>query len=181
MIVIMGPGRCGTTFLIQMFTALGFDTAGRWEIFREERKEISRLGKKYPWPRVIKGTGALCQKLKKKADFYGWKLEHIYICYRQLEPMMNSRIARKSIPKSQRKKSPEEIREYFQGTIPRTLGHALHQAAFFDCPVTVVKFPRSATDMDYLCSIFEPYGCTREQILEACFRVADRTKIRFGG
>jgi hypothetical protein len=178
MIVILGPGSCGTTLLIKIFIALGVDSGNALEIFREKKGEIRRLGINYPWPKIIKGTGMLCKKLKEKSDLYNWDIEYIFICYRQLDPMVRSRIGKKRIPKSARGK---DLNNFFSQQIPHTLGQALHQAAFFDCPVTIIKFPRMATDIDYLQYSLRDFNFSKEQLSNALESVLDSSKIRFGG
>jgi hypothetical protein len=184
MIVVMGPGRCGTTFLIQVLNALGFDTGGgHLEIFRELSSEIKEQGTKFDWPDAIKGTGYLCHELKEKADFYGWDVSYIFICYRQLDAMIKSRIAgvHRKPKKSYDGMCDSELYELFKQQMPYTLGTALHQAAFFDCPVTLVKFPRSAKDIDYLYSVLSVLKVTRGQVENASNSVLVSDNIRFGG
>ena len=180
MIVIMGPGRTGTTYLIEMFHALGVDSDGHLEIFREIPKEIKVQGKDFVWPEIIKGTGTLCMTLKEKSDYYGWDIEHILLCYRKLESAVNSRLARNP-GGVYRGMSQSEKQKAFEYDIPFALGYALHQIAFFDCDVTLVKFPRSAEDLGYLYSIFEQFEYTYEEVVEAHEKVVDPGKLRFGG
>lgn len=180
MIVVAGPGNCGTSYLIRVIHALGFDTGGHREIFREVPDEIDREGPAFNWPEAIKGTGTLCHGLKKKADLYGWDVSHIFVCYRQLAPMVESRVAMR--PGRQYKDmTEEELRAAFERELPYTMGMLLHQVAFFDCSISLVKFPRSAEDIEYLCSILMPLGVTPEQVEAARNEVFDPTRIHQGG
>jgi len=181
MIVIMGPGQCGTTYFIQLFHALGVDPDGHLEIFREIPEEIKAKGKSFVWPEIIKGTGTLCVGLKDKSDYYGWDVEHIFFCYRQLDSMVRSRLGKRRITKEIRNLSKLEQYGALKTEIAATMGRGIDQLAHFDCPVTMVKFPKSLQDPDYRYSIFVPLGYTEDQIDEAHDEVGEMTKLRFGG
>ena len=71
MIVIMGPGRCGTTIVVRLLQAMGFDTGNAHEIFREKPHDELR-SPEFRWPRVVKGTGTLCMGLNKWAREGNW-------------------------------------------------------------------------------------------------------------
>ena len=181
MIVIMGPGQCGTTYLIQMFHALGVDPGGHLEIFHEVRAKIKAEGKSFVWPDIIKGCGSFCVGLKDKADYYGWDIEHIFFCYRQFDSIARSRVAKRRIEKSLRGMEGDERHKAMVESIATVVGKGIDQLAYFNCPVTMVKFPDSLLKPDYRDAIFLPLGYTKAQIDQAHDDVGMMNAVRFGG
>lgn len=180
MIIVMGPGRCGTTFLARILNELGYSTGGHHEIFREKPLEIAEMGKKFPWPRVVKGTGALCKQLYEKSHEYEWNVEHIFYCYRKYDAMVRSHEKIKKGKGIYKGLTDEQLHDTLVEEIPNTLGLGLLQCAEFNCPTTLVKFPESALKPSYLhnrvCKL-NP-GILYGEVLEAHRKIYDPEKIR---
>ena len=93
-IIITGTGRTGTTFLVQLYTILGFDT-GFSDIKENYHKncnagmEINPFGTKN-LPHIIKYPG-LCDRL---GDFLekGNKIEEVIVPIRKIDDVVRSRI-----------------------------------------------------------------------------------------
>ncbi len=151
----MGAGRCGTTFLWELFKELGFDTGNEAEFFQnKERLGLTRI------PRVIKGTGGLCINLDKYVKQYELQIEHIFLCTRQLGPMVASQLKMKHDKGIYKGRSWEALQAILYKEIPGTFGKALLQIGEIGCPLSLVHFPRSAQDPDYLLSILKKSHAT---------------------
>jgi len=149
-ILIMGAGRCGTTFLWELFKELGFDTGEEAEFFQNHKRlGIERV------PRVVKGTGGLCINLDKYVQQYALKIEHIFLCTRRLEPMVTSQVKMKHDKGIYEGVSSEDLQEILCEEIPGTFGKALLQIGEAGYPLSLVHFPKSAQDPDYLRSILK--------------------------
>jgi hypothetical protein len=146
----MGAGRCGTTFLWELFKELGFDTGDEAEFFQnKERLGLTRI------PRVIKGTGGLCINLDIYARVHRLQIEHIFLCTRQLGPMVASQLKMKQNSKTYKGLSPEALQDLLFAEVPGTYGKAILQIAHSEYPFSLVKFPKSAQDPDYLASVLK--------------------------
>ena len=146
----MGAGRCGTTFLWELFKRLGFDTRDEAEFFQnQERLGLTRI------PRVIKGTGGLWINLDMYVRVHALQIEHIFLCTRQLGPMVASQLKMKQDRGTYKGMSLTALQEILYKEIPGTFGTALLQIADAEYPFSVVKFPKSAEDPDYLASVLK--------------------------
>lgn len=146
----MGAGRCGTTFLWEMFKELGFDTGDEAEFFQnQERLGLTRI------PRVIKGTGGLCINLDMYVKVHHLQIEHIFLCTRQLGPMVASQLKMKQDRATYKGVSSKSLQELLLTEIPGTFGKALLQIAHAEYPFSIVKFPKSAEDPVYLARVLK--------------------------
>lgn len=182
-LIISGTGRAGTTFLVQLFTALGLDTgftdpasdlnpncdAGmEWDIRRADAPYIV----KSPW---------LCDYLGEVLADGRVRIDHALVPVRDLYTAAESRrdVARRT------------DRTLFGGDIPGGLWHTdeperqeavlavqlyklLYALAERDIPLTLLHFPRLVRDPQYLFGKlqFMLKGVGRESFLEAHSRVA---------
>jgi hypothetical protein len=181
MIIIMGPGRCGTTFWLRLFEELGFDNGGAHEIFRERPEGVKRAD--FKWPYVIKGTGTLCAGLNRWVEERGWKVDHVYLCVRELEANLKSMIKKKEGQSQYRSLSKDELDSTLRREILVGYGNALNQIVVGGYTFTVVQFPRSAYDKDYAYKKFceGPVDVERDKFYEAREKVLDINLINFGG
>ncbi|CAI8751560.1 hypothetical protein [Methylocaldum szegediense] len=182
-VIISGTGRSGTTFLIQLFTALGFDTgfsdltsavhsncnAGmEWDIRRANAPYII----KSPW---------LCDYLDDVLGSTNIVIDHAIIPIRHLYSAAESRrdVARRTDP------------SLYSGNIPGGLWHAsnpqqqesvlaeqlykiIYTIAKRDIPVTLLYFPRFIYEEEYLYRKIVPIlnGIKYERYLEVFKQVA---------
>lgn len=181
MIIVMGPGRCGTTFWLRLFQDLGVDTGGCHEIFREKPREIQNPD--FQWPRVIKGTGTLCAGLNKWVENRGWEVEHVYLCVREIEANIKSMTKRKKGSREYKGLAPETLYAKIRDEILGGYGQALNQIVSAEYPFTIVKFPKSAQEIGYAYDKFRegPIQVSYKDFRDAWESVLDRRLLRFGG
>lgn len=158
-IIITGTGRAGTTFLVQLYTALGFDTgfpdpyssifencnAGmEWDIRMPDAPYIV----KSPW---------LCDFLDDEVEHNGLKINHAIVPVRDLGAAAASRrdVARRSDPA----KFPEGIPGGLwhtqdpskqEAVLAFQLSRLIVTLGKHDIPLTLLYFPRLVADPDYL-------------------------------
>src|SRR3990167_4050584 len=142
MIWIMGPGRCGTTFLWELFRNLGYDTGTEAEFLRANEGRLDWVS----FPRVIKGTGGLCINFRKHTA--GRPIEHVFLCVRAFEPMLESHLKMKYGRGQYKGLSLDELRSRLVEEIPATMGWGLLHA--FAYTYSIVIFPASALNSEYL-------------------------------
>ncbi len=146
----MGAGRCGTTFLWELFKELGFDTGDEAEFFQnQERLGLTRI------PRVIKGTGGLCINLGMYVKVHRLQIEHIFLCTRGLGPMVASQMKMKQDRGTYKGMSLTDLQEKLFEEVPATFGKALLQIGDAGYPLSLVHFPRSALDPHYLATVLK--------------------------
>ena len=155
MIWIMGPGRCGTTFLWELFRNLGYDTGTEAEFLRANEGRLDWVS----FPRVIKGTGGLCINFRKHTA--GRPIEHVFLCVRAFEPMLESHLKMKYGRGQYRGMSLEELRARLVEEIPATMGWGLLHA--FQHPHSIVSFPASAVNSDYLFKLMSRAGYAHDR------------------
>lgn len=183
MIVVMGPGRCGTTLAIEILIEMGFDSYGHKEIFREIPTNTLRA-KGYKWPNVVKGTGTLCKGLNRWAREGGWDIDVIILCTRKIEANIESMTAwkrgkgpvyRHLEPAQHEARIDKEVRESYKT--------ARAQIAKSGARCVEIEFPRSATDMEYCYEKLNEAlpGLGKEKFEAAWKEVVNPTKIRYGG
>lgn len=181
MIVIMGPGRCGTTLVVRVLQAMGYDTGGSHEIFRERRDEIAKGG--FPWPKVIKGTGTLCYGLNRWAGQEGWDIEMVILCRREIEANVRSMIKKKRNARGYRHHSPEELEKTIRFEVADAYKHAEEEIQQGGYRSITIDFPKSGRDSDYCYSRLKEAipDLNRERFKEAWDEIVDPKLIRFGG
>lgn len=182
-LIISGTGRAGTTFLVQLFTALGLDTgftdpasdlnpncdAGmEWDIRRADAPYIV----KSPW---------LCDHLDEVLAGGRVRVDHALVPVRDLYAAAESRrdVARRT------------DKTLFDGDVPGGLWHTdeparqeavlaeqlyklIYALTERDIPVTLLHFPRLARDPEYLFGKLEFMlnGISRASFLGTYSRVA---------
>lgn len=152
MIVIMGPGRCGTTVVIRLFQAMGFDTGNAHEIFRE-RSHSELRSSHFKWPRVIKGTGTLCVGLNKWADQGNWNIEVVILCVREYEEHVERMVKWKRGRGGYKGLTPEELEKRIRFELIEGYSEARKQISKEGCKLVEVEFPRLRESKDYCYSV----------------------------
>ena len=178
MIVIMGPGRCGTTLIVRILQHMGYDTGGAHEIFREKRKEIRRQPR-FKWPYVVKGTGTLCHGLNDWIREKGWDVEVVIFCVRNLEANIRSMIKKK---KGHRLYRQDNVEDIIREEVIRTYAAAREQLKEGKFPHVEIEFPRSAQDMEYCYMVLSSAinGLDRDKFVSAWVSIVNPAKIRNG-
>ena len=182
-LIISGTGRAGTTFLVQLFTALGLDTgfadpasgvhvncsAGmEWDILHPDAPYIV----KSPW---------LCDSLDELLEAGRMVIDHAIIPVRDLYSAAESR--RDVTRRSDRTLYPEGIPgglwltdrpERQEAVLVNQLYEMIYAIAKWNIPMTLLHFPRLVQDPEYLFRKveFALKRISREEFLAAHRRVA---------
>lgn len=155
-ILIVGPGRSGSTFLVQLLTRLGFDTG--WEPFREPyfdhvragcewrieldlaaphdewRKALSRL------PRILK-TPEWSLVLKHFVQNEIIEVDHVFIPLRDLDIAAKSRLD-VGLDWHVEPTDDYDYKLMDQASVHAlALGRAVEVCEIFNIPYTIMKFP----------------------------------------
>lgn len=182
-LIITGTGRNGTTFLVQLFTALGLDAG-----FRDPHAEIAaNCNAGMEWdirkpdaPYIVKSPW-LCDELDGFLETSDVVIDHAIVPVRDLF----------SAAESRRDVSRRTDKSLFAGIIPggvwrtenpkkqeEALAVQLYQLMFAlakrDIPLTLLHFPRFIHEPDYLYPKIAPFlsGATAEQFRQAFEQVA---------
>ncbi len=157
-VIISGTGRAGTTFLVQLFTALGLDTGFSSPgdgIFPEcdagMEKDLSDPNAPY----IVKSPH-LCLTLEALLSQKIVVIDHAIIPVRKLEHAAESRrrVSRRNNPSN-----PTSVNGGLWGTdnpalqedvLSRRFHDLVHALVSHEVPTTFVHFPRIVTDADYL-------------------------------
>lgn len=179
-LIITGTGRVGTTFLIQLFRALGEDTGGHDEIFREvaasERDKDS-----YQWPRVIKGTAYIGMQLRDKIKRYDWNVSHVFFCLRNIESTIISMKKQKRGKGVYKHLSNEEFEKRIEIEVPQGFKEIREELKKTGIPYTEIWFPKSAQDREYCYSVLSPVlPYSKEEYYAAWEKSVKPEKIRNG-
>lgn len=182
-LIISGTGRAGTTFLVQLFTALGLDTgfadpaagvspncdAGmEWDIRAADAPYIV----KSPW---------LCDHLDELLESGRVRIDHAVVPVRDLYSAAQSRrdVARRTDEALFDRDVPGGLwhtdePERQETVLAGQLYKLIYALAKRDIPVTLLHFPRLVRDPEYLFGKLEfaLQGISRESFLEAYRRVA---------
>jgi hypothetical protein len=183
-VIITGSGQCGTTFLVDLLTELGFDTgytseqkgdpkgSREWTI-RGEHARKERI------PSIIKNP-RLCTDLLERAERWDWNVTHVYLSLRDYEAVANNKYKRRN-PVRHPGKTKEDSMELYKMTASSFVGHALLQIAEGELPHTLIVFPRSARDPEYLFEklSFVLDGMSYKTFLVGFNKIADPDKIHW--
>lgn len=152
-IFISGTGRAGTTYLVQLLTKLGLDT-GAWtddEYFPNARAGLERHVFDPEAPRIVKSP-FLCEQVDAVLAA-GMAIDHVIIPIRRLEDAAASRILVQQVTPGANVKGGLWETETAEGQIDvlrRKLTNLIEALVRHDIPMTLISFPRSATDASYL-------------------------------
>ncbi|HET6376877.1 MAG TPA: hypothetical protein VFG05_00985 [Methylocella sp.] len=182
-IVITGTGRAGTTFLVQLFTALGFDTGFSLDQAMRQVNAISHAGLERPSvhganPYVIKSpwfTDQLVEALENRRT-------EIYAAIIPLRDLFQAAESRRRVYREALAKGFDPLK--FPGTLWHTsdpgnqeekLAAQFYKAVFplvkYEIPVFFLEFPRIVRDEGYLFRKLEPlmedHGVGRAEFQDA--------------
>ncbi|PBB19528.1 hypothetical protein [Mesorhizobium sp. WSM4313] len=152
-IFISGTGRAGTTYLVQLLTKLGLDT-GTWtddEYCPNARAGLERHIFDLDAPRIVKSP-FLCEQVDAVLAA-GVAIDHVIIPIRRLEDAAASRILVEQANPGENVKGGLWETETAEGQVDvlrRKLTSLIEALVRHDIPMTLISFPRSATDASYL-------------------------------
>lgn len=170
-ILITGTGRTGTTFLVELFTNLGFDTGFNTQDIKEQKFEIARAGLEYDLrldgcPYVVKDP-AFCDYADEVFSNTSISIEHIFIPIRNLQGAVESR---KTVTEATKKTSLKNkfrsflgLKQHIPGGLWQTSNHKEQEIILLNklyslmlsvsnttTAITLIKYPRSTKDASYL-------------------------------
>jgi hypothetical protein len=178
-ILITGPGRAGTTFLVRLFTRLGYDTgfipyeepydikvrAGcEWRVnLPADKPENARRVLKEA-PQILKSP-EWALMLKWLLTYNTINIKHIFLPLRDFEDAARSRLN----AKIDWLVEPGTYDDRFQQQTlinAATFGRAIEACMLFNIPITIPLFPLFVEDIDY---------CYRK--VSECWDNVDREKF----
>ena len=185
-IIVTGPGRSGTTFIVQMLTRLGYDTGFEpgSEFYREEfragcewnvpmdfdsdtpgdiRRAIDnapRVLKSPQWSFVLKGLIAMGSL----------EVDHVIIPIRDIDVAATSRIdAGLDWLVDPNLVGDERIRDQ-ASIMALALGRAIEACYMYSIPCTMMMFPLLVEDVDYCYTKMMNLGDIDRGEFEKCFK-----------
>ncbi len=199
-VIITGPGKCGGSLIMRIFTELGIDTGfPKGRTFDDTDGDCGGhyewrcrgSNAKTPFPYVIKEP-QMCADIDLRIDALGLEVDHVYILLRRPGPQaaalefMKSRTTR---PKraALRKHDPDswmlnknlngrDLEKVTEAIATREL-QIVNLVAELDVPHTLVSYPRFASDLDYSYSKFkfvlERYGISKKTFKKVCGKCID--------
>lgn len=157
-IFITGPGRSGTSFLMQLLTRLGMDTG--FEPYNERYSDVIRAGCELSLsffhelegaPKYIKGpTWAYYLKymvVNQRAD-----VEHVVMPLRDLTESAISRLdagLQFMMDKEYVQLPGEHVVEVQENILAMLTGKVLEACYLYEIPLTLMSFPRLVQDEQY--------------------------------
>ena len=167
-VFITGPGRSGTSFLVQLFTRLGFDTGylpydegydpkvragcetGPESDVVLESPEVIKLAFENG-PRIIKGpVWAYLLKYFVRHDLV--QVEHVFMPLRDLTESAHSRLDAGldfMLDKEYIELPGSPLPEAQENVLAMLVGKVLEACYLYQIPLTMMRFPRLVQDEEY--------------------------------
>lgn len=184
-LAISGTGRAGTTLLVRILTRLGLDTGFTLRQCQEAGQEIGRAGLEHP---ISPETAAALPDIIKTpyiADFItrsqveGWlPLAHVIVPVRKLNQAAGSRrsVSRRAVQVGMNPlQAPGGLWDTAdpaeqEKVLAVKFHHLIEAVVEYDIPLTLLSFPRFATDSDYFVAKLLPvlaprYGLSGTELL----------------
>jgi len=187
-ILIAGPGRSGTTLLVELLDALGLETGAERLKYSEESRagfEAELLGPEVP--RVVKSP-ALSWRLRSLIEtgrFDPARVECLLVPLRRLDAVAASRV-KTTIEQGDLNADGGMVGRGQPGRQPALLAELIYglfeTAALYELPVVTLEYPRFATDVDYAYRRLRPLldGCSPEAFERAWQSAIDPALISNG-
>jgi len=171
-IVISGTGRCGTTFLVELLTYIGFDTGFNANEIKSKKNKIARAGleqdiRRVNSPYIIKSPW-FCDYAEEILSRDDIVIEHLFIPVRDLYAAAESRryVVENSVSQLQAIK-PSEVAGGLWHTNLRDKGKQeeillkkiyklIFDVSNTSVPVTFMRYPRIVKDCPYLFKKLKP-------------------------
>lgn len=189
---ISGTGRAGTTFLVELFGALGMETGYEQDakLTHEGRRYFSKARAGLEWdifdpeaPKIVKSP-YLCDHVDDVIS-RGLVIEHVIIPIREIRSAAESRRAVQLI--AGHGDSQSAVAGGLWDSVSPEHQETVLQAKFFrlieslvrhDIPITFLNFPRFATDESYCYRKLKPFlnASSRRRFSEA-FRRTSQPKL----
>jgi len=152
-ILITGTGRCGTTFLIKLFTYLGFDTGFTKKNFSKFINKVCNSGMEKDYkenhqviksPFFIEGIDKINQEIE---------IEYIIIPIRYYHDSAKSRVRYKDRPGGLWNAKNEEEQVIF---FHKLVSNYIYQMTKYNLPTLFINFEKMISDKKYLFDTLQP-------------------------
>ena len=191
-VIVTGPGKCGGSLIMWIFTELGINTGfPKGKTFDETEGDCGGhyewrcRGNKMrkPFPYVIKEP-QMCADIDLRIQTLGLDVDHVYIMLRRPGPQavalefMRSRTHRIDVNDPNCylldiSLNPRDLEKVTNAIATREL-QVVNLVAELDIPHTLVSYPRFGRDIDYSYSkfrfILEKHGISKNKFEEVCNR-----------
>lgn len=164
-IIITGPGRSGTTFVIRLLAELGFDTGFDPEDppYREEWRAGCEWRANVDYTTLttdeLQEVIDAAPRIVKSPDWSVWlktmlsdgviEVDHLIVPFRDLDVSAKSRVGA-GLDWLMPDDIGDEHRVEFQGNIhAMALGRVVEAAMLYSVPMTIMHFPLLVEDVDY--------------------------------
>jgi hypothetical protein len=185
-IIISGTGRAGTTYLVQLLTELGLDT-GEWaekDYFPKARAGFERGIFEPSGPRIIKSP-FLCENVDAVLAA-GIRIDHVVIPVRRFDEAAASRAYVQETAGGYKdggavegglweaESADEQI-----AVLYRKFANLIESLVRNDISMTLISFPRSATDPGYLFGKLSPLmpGVSESRFRQAFLQISKPSLI----
>lgn len=194
--IITGPGKSGGSLLMCILTELGVDTGfskRKTRIYDDDIDEFGDVGGEYEWPTrgrrkvdpipsVIKEP-QICADIDLRIEALNLDVDHVYILLRRPGPIAT---ALEFIRRGSKKKSDRGILgkdlEKIEGFLTRRIIQVVHLVAEMDLPVTLLSYPKFASDHEYaykkLSFLLEKNNISFEEYKKVADRCIDKKLVQ---
>lgn len=191
-VIVTGPGKCGGSLIMWIFTELGIDTGfPKGRTYNKTsgdcgglyEKKFRGSGIKLPLPYIIKEP-QMCADIDLRIEALELEIDHVYILFRRPGPQavalefMKSRTNRVDLHDPDwyllhKNLNPRDLEKVTDAIAIREL-QIVNLVAELDVPHTLVSYPRFASDLDYSYSkfrfILEKHDISKTTFEEVCNR-----------
>jgi hypothetical protein len=192
-VIVTGPGKCGASLLMRIFTELGMDTGGEKGREFEHNNctgnyEWPLRGKKLkrPIPYIIKEP-QMCCDIDLRIEVLKLDVDYVYVMLRRPGP---EAAALEFMRHNSTRLDASDFERSINGTILERVTESMklrelqviHHLAELDIPHTLVSYPRYAADFEFAYSKFgflmKKYSVSLEKFVEVCERVVDPKQVQ---
>lgn len=176
-ILITGTGRNGTTFLIRLFTELGFDTGFNKKNYHKHIAKNCNAGMEKDWDAesyIVKNP-EFCTKIDEIMKYF--HIDMVFIPMRDLEEVAISRIKNGRLCGGLwNTTKPSEQKDILASKV----GYLMEGLILNDIPHTFLKFPKFVEDHEYTYNKLLPFvkHIDVNQFKKVFYELAEKTKSR---
>jgi len=203
-IIVTGSGKCGTSYLMRLFSELGMDTG--WTSDEAAAAVEKQHDFPFEWPihmgsapgrPMILKHPMMVRWLEDAAAHWNWNVQWVFGCVRDPEAVaahmyqQEQDTPRPEIPgyyervrflKSEEEMSKEDNLEFLRMSTASATGDLMYLVEKMEVPFSLILFPRSVTDPEYLYRklvIDGPLPIPFDDFMRAFNAVADAKKVHY--
>lgn len=180
-VIVMGPGRCGTSAFVRLLHNLGQETG---YLDEEVNRDWGRKGaglewpirgvkSVYPMPYIIKSP-ALSLDIPERMERWNWIIDHAYILVRDVDKIVNSRFERtrgRGYTATLNELEEQKVNAFLK------TGGALLNCLKLNISYTIIEHPKWTLNKEY-CRSKLHWEPTKEEFDIAFNKSIDISKIR---